>query len=74
MLIHKNSNEYQAVYIEDENLEILTDCPFCGGEDTLTQDCVPVWDLTQIVLRSYLCEQCDRLIFVFNEEFFGSLK
>lgn len=68
MLTLKNSDDYQAVYTEDEKVELLFDCPVCGEQDCLLPDCKPVWDLTQIVLRSFLCEKCDRLIFVISED------
>lgn len=74
MLTYKSINQDQAIYTEDEDIEILIDCPVCGGKDCLTPDCKDVWGLTKVVLRSFFCEECDRLIFIFNEEFFRSLK
>lgn len=68
MLECRKIDDYQATYLEDEKIGNLIDCPVCGGQNTLEQEGMPVWSLTQVVLRSFGCNQCDRLIFVVHKE------
>ena len=68
MLKSLKCDEDQATYLEDESLGFIVDCPVCGRNNCLTRESTPIWDLTQVVLMEYLCEECNRLIFILHED------